>query len=166
MPERRISKEDLSVPREGPRASQGSNPISWQYLAALFDTHSSLYEKKMGGGLEARLRFSSYDRNFLEELRSLLGGSITAEAHPKGPYYRLTITGYWRVQRILRLLLPFLRKKRSLVERWLLLHEAQAQLQKLQRRLRLKPGKLLRAEARSLGRMARQLLSPPLRDTK
>lgn len=158
--------DKLDRMRRERKGSVGSNPISWQYLAALFDTHSSLYEKKTGTGLEARLRFSSYDRNFLEEVRTLVGGSITAEAHPKGPYYRLTITGYWRVRRILRLLLPFLRKKMALVERWLLLHEAQAELAKLQRRLRLKPGKLVRAEARSLGKMARQLLPPPLRDMK
>ena len=143
-------------------------PLDWSYLAGVFDNASALYEKKNGDGRgwETRLRFSSYDRNFLEEVRELTGGSITSEAHPKGPYHRLTVTGYARVRRVLTILVPFLRKKRSMVERWLILHQANSEIRRLERRLRLKPGKLVRAELRSLKTQLRQLDIPPPRDTK
>ncbi len=143
-------------------------PLDWSYLAGVFDNTGALYEKKNGDGRgwETRLRFSSYDRTFLVEVRRLTGGSITSEAHPKGPYHRLTVTGYARVRRVLTILVPFLRKKRSMVERWLILHQANSEIRRLERRLRLKPGKLVRAELRSLKTELRQLDLPPPGDTK
>ena len=137
--------------------------IDWSYLAGCFDNSGALYEKKNGKGKvrEARLRFSSYYRDFLEEVRGLTGGSITREPHPRGPYHRLTVTGYARVGRVLMMLAPFLRRKRLMVERRLLLHQIDAEVRGLKRRLRLKPGKLVRAEIRSLQTQIRQLTPPP-----
>ncbi len=51
-----------------------------------------------------------------------------------------------RVRRVLTILVPFLRKKRSMVERWLILHQANSEIRRWERQLRLKPGKLVRAE--------------------
>jgi hypothetical protein len=143
-------------------------PLDWSYLAGWFDTSGSVYEKRKvrGRGLEARLRFSSYDREFLEQVRVLVGGgSITGEVHSKGPYYRLTVTGHYRVERVLRRMLPYLARKRETVKRWLVLHKAKVEIRQLKRRLRLKPGKLLRADARELKRAVQQLASPPPGDT-
>ena len=142
--------------------------IDWSYLAGCFDNSSALYEKKNGKGRvgEARLRFSSYDRDFLEEVRGLTGGSITTEPHPRGPYHRLTVTGYTRVRRVLTMLAPSLKRKRLMVERWLLLHQVNAEIRTFERRLRLKPRKFVRAEIRSLKTQLRQLVPPPHREMK
>ena len=131
-----------------PGPSDQKPPLTWSYLAGWFDISGALYEKKKGQGQgEARLRFSSYDRAFLEEIRSLAGGgSITGEAHAGGRYFRLTVTGYGRLRRTLTILVPYLRKKRLMVERWLLLHQAGDQVQRLKRELRMKPGKFVRFE--------------------
>jgi len=90
-------------------------PLDWSYIGGWFDSSGSIYEirKSQGLGLEARLRFSGYDRDILQQLRVLAGGgSITVERRPKGLYYRLTVTGYYRVESILTRLLPHLRRKR------------------------------------------------------
>ncbi len=116
--------------------------------------------------MEARLRFSSYDRGFLQQVRVLVGGgSITAEPRPKGSYYRLTVTGYYRVENILARLLPHLRRKKRIVKDWLALHRAKAEIGRLRRRLRLNDSKLLRAEVRQARRAIQQLDPPPLTDT-
>jgi hypothetical protein len=136
--------------------------IDWSYLAGYFDNSGALYEKNGKGRVgEARLRFSSYNRDFLEEVRGLTGGSIVSELHSKGPYYRLTITGYTRVRRVLTILVPFLRRKKLIVKRWLLLHQVDAEIRGLKRRIRLKPGRLVRADIRSLKMQLRQLTPPP-----
>jgi hypothetical protein len=126
-----------------------------------------VYEKQTRDrlGLEARLRFSSYDRAFLEQILVLLGGgSITKESRAKGPYYRLTLTGYYRVERTLSRMIPYLVRKKEIVNRWLLLHRAKAEIGRIQRRLRLKRGEYLRSELRQTRRMADQLMPPPLKD--
>ncbi len=143
--------------------------LDWSYLAGAFDSSGVLYKKRnsQNAGWEARLRFSSYNRNFLEQIQHFLkGGSILGEAHSKGPYYRLTITGYYRIQNILTHLTPFLIRKRLTVERWLLLHKADAEIARIKRRLRLKPRKYLKTEVRTLQRQISQLVSPPPGDTK
>ena len=143
--------------------------LDWPYLAGAFDGSGVLYKKRNchDAGWEARIRFSSYNRDFLEQVQHFLkGGSITGEAHPKGSYYRLTITGYYRIQNILTRLTPFLIRKRLTVERWLLLHKANAEIGRIKRRLRLKPRKYFKTEVRSLQRQISQLLPPPPRDTK
>lgn len=143
--------------------------LDWSYLAGAFDSSGVLYNKRnsQNAGWEARLRFSSYNRNFLEQIQHFLkGGSILGEAHSKGPYYRLTITGYYRIQNILTHLTPFLIRKRLTVERWLLLHKADAEISRIKRRLRLKPRKYLKTEVRTLQRQISQLVSPPPGDTK
>lgn len=140
--------------------------LSWEYLAGRFDVNGSVYEKGTATGLEARLRFSSYDRNFLEQISVLLGGgSITGEAHAKAQYYRLTLTGYYRVERALSTMLPHLIRKRELVNRWLVLHKAKAEIGRIRRRLQLKRGKYLRTELRQAHRAINQL-TPPLGDMK
>ena len=143
--------------------------LEWPYLAGVFDSSGVLYKKRSSrnAGWEARIRFSSYNRNFLEQVQHFLkGGSITGEAHSKGSYYRLTVTGYYRIQNILTHLTPFLIRKRLTVERWLLLHRANAEIGRIKRRLRLKPRKYFKTEVRSLQRQISQLLPPPPRDTK
>ena len=142
--------------------------LDWSYLAGCFDTSGSIYESRnaKGFGLEARLRFSSYDRDFLEYVRILVGGgSITAEARARAPYHRLTVTGYYRVESILARLLPHLRRKRRMVKDWLELHKSKAEIGRLNRKLRLKPSRFLRAEVRQMRRAVQQLGPPPLRDT-
>ncbi len=142
--------------------------FDWCYLAGWFDSSGSIYETRNANdvGLEARLRFSSYDRDSLERIRVLMrGGSITAECRPKGPYYRLTVTGYYRVESILARLLPHLRRKRRMVKDWLELHKSKAEIGRLNRKLRLKPSRFLRAEVRQMRRAVQQLGPPPLRDT-
>ncbi len=140
--------------------------LDWSYLAGWFDNTGSVYEKRTGTGLEARLRFSSYDRGFLEQVRVLVaGGSITGEPHAKGAYYRLTLTGYYRVEQALSRILPHLVRKKKLVERWLLLHQAKREIRRLKRRTRLPQGRLLRAEKRQLERAVQQLTPPPPRVT-
>ncbi len=140
----------------------GSNPISWEYLAGWFDNSGSVYEKRTSTGLEARLRFSGYNRGILEQIRLLVGGgSITGEAHSKGPYYRLTVTGYYRVERALAGMLPHLVRKKEVVERWLLLHRAKIDIARLRRRLRLKRGKYRRSILHQARRAIHQLTPPP-----
>ncbi len=125
-------------------SSNQDPPLSWEYLAGWFDVNGSVYEKRTRGWLEARLRFSSYDRDFLEKIRLLVGGgSITPEPRSKGLYFRLTVTGYYRVDRILANLLPHLRRKREEIKRWLTLHKVKAEIGRLKRKLRLKPRKYL-----------------------
>jgi len=143
-------------------------PLDWSYLAGWFDTSGSIYERRNAQdfGLEARLRFSTYERCFLEQVRVLVGGgSITVEPRPKGSYYRLTVTGYYRVESILARLLPHLRRKRRMVKDWLELHKSKAEIGRLNRKLRLKPSRFLRAEVRQMRRAVQQLGPPPLRDT-
>src|SRR6266566_2810377 len=143
------------------------HPLDWNYMAGWFDSSGSIYEirKAQRFALEARLRFSSYDRCFLEHVRDLVGGgSITAEPRPKGSYYRLTVTGYYRVESILARLLPHLRRKRRMVKDWLELHKSKAEIGRLNRKLRLKPSRFLRAEVRQMRRAVQQLGPPPLRD--
>ncbi len=149
-------------------SGESSRILDWPYLAGVFDSSGVLYKKRnsQGPGWEARLRFSNYDRNFLEQVKGFVkGGSITGEAHGKGLYYRLTVTGYYRIQSILTHLIPFLIRKRLIVERWLLLHKANAELGRLKRSLRLRPRKFVGSEVRRLKRQMDQLGLPPLRDT-
>ena len=151
-------------------SGEGRRVLDWPYLAGAFDSGGVLYKKKnsQGAGWEARLRFSSYDRKFLEQVQHLVkGGSIIGEAHSKGLYYRLTVTGYYRIQNVLTHLVPFLLRKKLIVERWLLLHKADAEIARLKRSLRLKGGKFVRSEVRGLeGQMSQLGLLPPPRDTK
>ncbi len=143
-------------------SSNQDPPLSWEYLAGWFDVNGSVYEKRTRGWLEARLRFSSYDRDFLEKIRLLVGGgSITREPRSKGPYFRLTVTGYYRVDRILANLLPHLRRKREEIGRWLILHKVKIEIGRLKRTLRLKPRKYFIAETRRLKRVVHQLTPPP-----
>ena len=147
-------------------SSNSDPPLSWEYLAGWFDVNGSVYEKRTGSGLEARLRFSSYSRDFLEQIRLLVGGgSITHEPRSRGPYYRLTVTGYYRVDNILASLLPHLRRKREEIKRWLTLHKVKAEIGRLKRKLRLKPREYLGAETRQLKRAIHQLTPPPRRVT-
>ncbi len=142
--------------------------LDWSYLAGWFDSSGSIYEtrKAQGFGLEARLRFSSYDRSFLQQVRVLVrGGSITVEPRPKGSYYRLTVTGYYRVETILARLLPHLRRKRRMVKDWLELHKTKAEIGRLKRSLRLNSSKFLRTDVNQMRRAVQQLGPPPLRDT-
>jgi len=141
--------------------------LDWSYLAGVFDTSGSVYEKRTQGGLGlgARLRFSGYDRLFLEEVRSLTGGSISTEHRAKGPYYRLTITGYFRVETVLMRLLPDLRRKKRKVDYWLTLHKAKIEIARLQRRLHLKRRKYVKRELRQIERALRQIPLPPPRVT-
>ncbi len=140
--------------------------LNWPYLAGWFDNSGSVYEKRTNTGLEARLRFASYDRHFLEQVRVLVGGgSITGEPHSRGEYFRLTLTGYHRVERVLSKMLPYLVTKDQLVKRWLVLHRAKGEIGRLQRKLRLKPGKFLRSELHQFQRRVEQLTPPPLGDT-
>ena len=146
-----------------------SELVDRPYLAGVFDSSSFLYKKMSShnAGCEARIRFSSYNRNFLEQIQHFLKvGSITGEARSKSPYYRLTITGYYRIQNILTHLVPSLFRKKPTVERWLLLHEASAEIGRMKRELRLKPRKYLKTEVRNLERQISQLVPPPPRDTK
>ncbi len=94
------------------------------------------------------------------------GGSITSEAHPRGRYYRLTVTGRYRIAQALSAMLPHLVRKKQVVERWLLLHKAKAEIGRLRRRLRLKPGKYRRTELRRRLQRIHQLVPPPPGDTK
>ena len=143
-------------------SSNSDPPLSWDYLAGWFDVNGSVYEKRTSSGLEARLRFSSYDRDFLEQIRLLVGGgSITHESRSRGPDDRLTGTGYSRVDTRLARLLPHLRRKREEIKRWLTLHKVKAEIGRLKRKLRLKPRKYLRAETRQLKRAVDQLTPPP-----
>ncbi len=151
-------------------SSNDDPPLGWEYLAGWFDVNGSVYEKRTSSGLEARLRFSSYDRDFPEKIRLLVGGgSITREPRSKGPYYRptvtdyyrLTVTGYYRVDNILTNLLPHLRRKREEIKRWLTLHKVKAEIGRLKRKLRMKPRKYVRAETRQLKRAIDQLTPPP-----
>ncbi len=136
--------------------------MDWSYLAGWFDNSGSIYEKRTRQrlGLEARLRFSSYDRAFLEELRSLTGGSISRELHSP-PYYRLTVTGYFRVETVLTRLLPYLRLKHRMVEDWLTLHKVKAEIGRLTQKLSLPRRKYQNREIRQLQRAVRQLQPPP-----
>ncbi len=139
--------------------------LDWSYLAGWFDNSGSVYEKRTSTGLEARLRFSSYDRGFLEKVRLLVGGGgITREPRAKGSYFRLTLTGYHRVEETLSRMLPHLVRKRQRVKEWLALHRAETEVRRLQRRLHLKPGEYLRSEFRQAQRAIHQL-PPPLGDT-
>ncbi len=89
------------------------------------------------------------------------GGSITREPRSRGPYYRLTVTGYYRVDSILARLLPHLRRKREEIKRWLTIHKVKAEIGRLKRKLRMKPRKYVRAETRQLKRAIDQLTPPP-----
>jgi|SRR5712692_2882440 len=149
--------------------SEDKRPLDWRYLAGFFDGTGVLYKKLKtnSSSWEARLRFSSYDRNFLEKVRSLVGGgSISGEPHNGGVYWRLTTTGFYRVERILTHLLPYLVRKRLVVERWLLVNKASAELGRLKRSVRLKPRKFVRSEVRRLARQMSQLGLPPNGDMK
>jgi hypothetical protein len=64
------------------------------------------------------------------------------------------------------MLVPFLKRKRLMVERWLLLHQVNAEIRTFERRLRLKPRKFVKAEIRSLKTQLRQLAPPPHREMK
>ena len=143
-------------------SSNSDPPLSWEYLAGWFDVNGSVYHKRTKTGLEARLRFSSYDRDFLERIRLLVGGgSISPEPHSKGPYYRLTVTGYYRVDTILARMLPHLRRKREEIEWWLILHKVKAEIGRLRRKLRMKPRDYFRSEVHRLKRAVDQLIPPP-----
>src|SRR5712692_8689395 len=140
--------------------SEDKRPFDWPYLAGLFDGTGVLYKKRKtnSSSWEARLRFSSYDRNFLEKVRSLVGGgSISGEPHNGGVYWRLTTTGFYRVERILTHLLPYLVRKRLVVERWLIVNKASAEIGRLKRSIRLKRGKYVRSEVVRLERQMSQL---------
>jgi hypothetical protein len=105
-----------------------------------------------GLGLEARLRFSSYDKTFLEKLRKLTGGSISTEHRDKAPYYRLTITGYFRVNNVLMRMMPYLQHRKEEIDRWLTLHRVKLQIHSLQSKLSLPPKRYLAREIRKVRR--------------
>jgi hypothetical protein len=131
--------------------------LSWEYVAAWFDSSGSVYLNHN----EARLRFASYDRELLERIRVLMGGgSISVEPHSRGLYARLTISGRFRISRVLNAMLPFLQRKRGMVEDWLKLERVMGEIGSIQRRLSLKPGKRKRRELRHLKEAVRQLTPP------
>ncbi len=70
-------------------SSNQDPPLGWEYLAGWFDVNGSVYEKRTGSGLEARLRFSSYDRDFSRRFNSSWAedpshASPAPEAHTTG----------------------------------------------------------------------------------
>ncbi len=95
------------------------------YLAGYFDAKGSIYDAwtGRGKGWKHRLRITSYDRAFLEHMRSLIGqGAISEESKTKGKYYRLEISGESNVYDLLGKLLPYLKAKRGQVDEWMKEH--------------------------------------------
>ncbi len=95
------------------------------YLAGYFDAKGSIYNAwtGRGRGWKHRLRITSYDRGFLEQMRSLIGqGAIWEESKTKGKYYRLEISGEANIHDFLGKLLPYLKAKRGQVDDWMREH--------------------------------------------
>jgi hypothetical protein len=88
--------------------------LTWKDLARYYDGSGNLSQEI---GWRSRLRICSYDRGRLESFRKIIGsGSISGEQKTRGRYYRLEIGGAGRVRMVLTKILPFLEKKRHVVE--------------------------------------------------
>jgi hypothetical protein len=139
-----------------PGSGQDSQ-LSWEYLAAWFDNSGSVYRNHN----EDRLRLAGYDKQLLEKARVLLaGGSITGEPHSHGEYFRLTLTGRYRIARVLNQMLPYLQRKHRLIEDWLKLHRVKTELESIRRRTHLKRRVYVKRELRHLEKAIRQLTPP------
>ena len=95
--------------------------LSWKDLARYFDNTGNLSVRHRNAkGNQYRLRIPSYDRSLLEGFRELLGrGSISGETKRRGTYYRLEMGGLAGTCEVLAKLLPDLKKKRKVAQRWL-----------------------------------------------
>jgi hypothetical protein len=72
----------------------------------------------------------------------------------------LTISGRFRISRVLNAMLPYLQRKRGMVEDWLKLEMVKEEIGFIQRRLSLKANKRNRRELRHLKEAIRQLTPP------